>query len=249
MALSIVNGKVQLKSDDDNWYEFPLERILDTVHHGDITLVATPPVGADEKAVIEASNGELYDAFLFTYDGRTYLDIGQTPSSDPETEAIQLPVDGQDYKMDLQVGSDGRVYYRWIVAYEYAAGYVYLDLTAEFYKMGRTLTIREGDDARDIRFLLTEKRRTLTTAPDRVIMKVDMESSGIQTRELTDRSDIKSGVWAYRLSDSDFEIFASGSYSVQLYGYWEDGTQATWPTKPSNGLTLIVESKLDTELD
>jgi len=248
MAVSVVDNKVQLKSDNGIWYEFPLVRIGDFVAEGEITEVADQNVTGDERATIEADDGELYDFFLFTGpDDRQYSDIGQTPSALPDNGPVRAAVDGQLHRLDLITGPDDRIYDRWVVAQVYAEGYVYLDLTANFYKQGSELTVREGDDAREIMILLKHGRRTLATQPERAILKIDLESSGIETRELTYVPDIAEGLWSYRLIDLDFTLIPIGTWNVQVYGFWSDGTEATWPTQDRDALTLIVEEKLDAD--
>lgn len=119
--LSIVNGKVQMKSDNGLWYEVGLFEDPEDgrVYDGAITQVAVPPVGYDEKAVILADNGQPYDVELFTLDTgtpeeRTYLRPGQIASSDPLTDPIDLALDGEMYRMVLnEDDEDSRIYHNW----------------------------------------------------------------------------------------------------------------------------------------
>lgn len=109
-----------MKSDNGLWYEFGLFEFEGRIYDGPITQVLIPPVGVDEKAVIQADNGQKYDVTFFTEDSgtpeeRTYLDISQTPSTDP-LSLIDLPVDDVMYRMILfEDAEDSRIYHDWLL--------------------------------------------------------------------------------------------------------------------------------------
>jgi len=254
MALSLIDGKVQLRSDNGTWYEFPLVRLLNRVTEGDIVEAAEVAANADESAYLEVDegNGEtsLHRVYFVTgQDDRQYLEIDQEEAESDAVEngPMRLTVDGQSYDYTLERSdADNRIYDNWVLAATYTQGYIYRDLSARFYKQQKKLTIRSGDDARDVLIVLYEAKRSLETQPDRLLMKIDMGSDGLETREFLLRDD---GVWAYRMRDYDYTIFLAGEYDVQLYGYWPDLSNSTWPTKERDAMTITIVDKLTGEED
>jgi len=151
MALSLIDGKVQLRSDNGTWYEFPLVRLLNRVTEGDIVEAAEVAANADVSAYLEVDegNGEtsLHRVYFVTgQDDRQYLEIDQEEAESDAVEngPMRLTVDGQSY---------------------------------------------------------------------------------------------------------DYTIFLAGEYDVQLYGYWPDLSNSTWPTKERDAMTITIVDKLTGEED
>jgi hypothetical protein len=240
--LSIHDDKVRLKAGAD-WVEFGLEKIDNRIFRTDLTAVEAP--GAFDETIILPYGDVQHELTAFAYEGRYYLDVDQDPTASPTNGPVVLKVGGLPYRLVLVEGSDGRKY----LDYEanqavYVAGVVTTKLTAKFKGQGKTYNLRLGDDIRDIIVTLTENNRALASQPESAVLKIRSEAGVITARELTSKG---SGDWAYRVADEDFEELVVGTYSVEVYGHWTDGTNGTFPT--SGALTLNVFSKMDTSND
>jgi hypothetical protein len=232
--LSVANEKVRMRVAGGTWYEFGLERILGRVHNGIFTAISAPSGTFDEYAVLTYGSSN-YRLLLEDIEDRRYLTLEQEPTVEAATDEFTLKVNGLPFRPAIVRTEDSdRNYLDWINARAYSGGNVRQKLTAKFKGAGKNYTMRVGDDARDMIIVLTENGAA-TTAPIACTLKA-VKDGVLRKRSL---EDLGGNEWGYRYNDDDFDSdFAAGTYQLQVYGEFEDGSNATWPTAGNLSLTI-----------